>query len=87
MIVKDLGKTDFDELFDCFLKAFENYLVQLPTDRDYFKERWKMAKVDFNLSYGMFEHKRLVGFIINAVDRRDGKLTAFNTGTNTGSTR
>lgn len=79
--VKDLRNIDFDELMDCFLMAFENYLVKMPTDRNYYRERWKNAKVDFKLSYGMFDQEKLVGFIIHAVDNRNGALTAFNTGT------
>lgn len=81
MIVKNLGHTDFDELIECFLIAFENYFVKMPTDKAYYKKRWEVANVDFNLSYGMFENERLVGFIINAIDKRNGKLTAYNTGT------
>lgn len=81
LTVKDLKNIDFDELLDCFLMAFENYFVKMPTDRNYYKERWRIAKVDFKLSYGMFDQEKLVGFIINAVDNRNGALTAFNTGT------
>ena len=79
--VRDLGNIDFDELMDCFLLAFENYFVRMPTDRNYYRERWRIAKVDFKLSYGMFDQEKLVGFIINAVDTRNGALTAYNTGT------
>lgn len=79
--VKDLRNIDFDKLMDCFLMAFENYYVKMPIDRNYYRERWKNAKVDFKLSYGMFDEEKLVGFIIHAVDNRNGSLTAFNTGT------
>lgn len=81
MTVKKLSNTSFDDLLDCFLLAFDNYFVKMPTDPNYYKKRWKAAKVDFNLSYGMFDGEKLVGFIIHAIDNRFGKLTAFNTGT------
>ena len=81
MIVKNLANVPFNELIDCFLRAFENYYVKMPNDLNYYQERWKMAKVDFNFSYGMFDKEKLVGFVIHAVDKRDGILTAFNTGT------
>ena len=81
MKVESLANTPFDALIDCFLMAFENYYVKMPTDPDYYKKRWKAAKVDFGLSYGMFDKGKLVGFIIHAVDTRQGVLTAFNTGT------
>ena len=81
MIVKNLSKIDFNELMICFLKAFENYHVKMPTDYSYYKERWRIANVRFDLSFGMFDNDVLVGFIINAIDKRNNKLVAFNTGT------
>jgi len=81
MVVKNLRDTSFDEIVDCFLLAFKNYFVKMPTNKDYYKQRWKAAKVDFNFSYGMFDNETLVGFMIHAVDERFRKLTAFNTGT------
>lgn len=81
MVVKHLGNTDFEIIMECFLSAFDNYYVKMPTDYSYYKTRWKAAKVNFNLSYGMFDKEKLVGFIINAVDERKGETFAFNTGT------
>ena len=81
MKVTNLSKVSFDEIVDCFLSAFENYYVQVPTDKEYYRQRWDAAKVDFNLSYGMFDNERLIGFLIHAVDKRFDVQTAFNTAT------
>ena len=81
MVVKDLGSTEFDVIMECFLSAFDGYFVKMPTDYDYYRKRWKVAKVRFDLSFGMFDNDRLVGFIIHAIDERDGVRIAFNTGT------
>ncbi|WP_062058291.1 GNAT family N-acetyltransferase [Aquimarina longa] len=81
MEVKNLSAIDFSILMNCFLKAFENYYVKMPTDHEYYKKRWQMANVRLELSYGMFDKDHLVGFIINAIDERNGNLIAFNTGT------
>ena len=81
MKVRHLGYTNFDMIMECFLSAFENYFVQMPTDHNYYKERWKAAGVHYDLSYGMFDGNRLVGFIIHAIDKRQGHLTAYNSGT------
>ena len=81
MTVKNLSTISFNELLDCFLLAFENYFVKMPSDRNYYKERWKAANVDYNLSYGLFDQGKLVGFIIHAIDKRNGIVTAFNTAT------
>ncbi|MEW7292083.1 GNAT family N-acetyltransferase [Aquimarina sp. 2304DJ70-9] len=81
MQVKNLEQIDFSIIMECFLKAFENYFVKMPIEHDYYKKRWKTAGVRLDLSYGMFDGNTLVGFIINAIDERNGKLIAFNTGT------
>lgn len=81
MTVNSLSRISLDELLDCFLVAFENYFVKMPTNKNYYEQRWRAAKVDFNYSYGMFDQGKLVGFIIHAIDKRAGILTAFNTGT------
>lgn len=56
MIVKPLDTISFETLMICFLEAFENYYVQMPTDHEYYKKRWKAAKVRLDLSYGMFDN-------------------------------
>ena len=81
MKISNLSKVSLEELVDCFLLAFENYYVKMPTDKQYYENRWKAAGVNYELSYGMFNGGRLVGFIIHAVDERLGMKTAFNTGT------
>jgi len=81
MKIKSLENISKDELIDCFLLAFENYYVQMPTEKSYYIKRWAAAKVDFSLCYGMFDKDNLVGFIIHAIDNRSGKRIAFNTGT------
>lgn len=81
MTIKSLEYVSFNQLMDCFLKAFENYFVKMPTDHEFYRERWKRAKVRYDLSFGMFHEEKLVGFIINAVDHRNNEFIAFNTGT------
>ena len=81
MQVKPLSTTTFEELMDCFYSSFEGYFVKIPTDNAYFKNRWKAAKVDYDLSFGMFDNDKLVGFIVNAIDCRNGIKIAYNTGT------
>lgn len=81
MKVTHLGHTDFNVIMECFLSSFEGYFVKMPTDYNYYRQRWKAAKVRYDLSYGMFDDDKLVGFIIHAVDERENHLIAFNTGT------
>lgn len=79
--VRKLENIEFEIIIDCFLRSFDNYYVELPTDKNYYEERWERAKVNYTLSYGMFDGEKLVGFIINAIDEQNRVKIAFNTGT------
>ncbi|MEM9076205.1 MAG: GNAT family N-acetyltransferase [Bacteroidota bacterium] len=81
MHIRSLQNIEFNTIIACFLEAFAGYFVQMPTDAAYYRDRWQRAKVDYSLSFGMFDAERLVGFVIHAVDKRNGKLVAYNTGT------
>lgn len=81
MTIKSLEHISFDQIITCFFKAFENYFVPLPNNKELFKARWESSGVDFRYSYGMFEDNQLIAFIIHAIDDRNGHWTAFNTGT------
>lgn len=81
MQVKNLHPSNFDEIIECFLASFEGYFVTMPTDKNFYKERWKAAKLDYHLSYGMYDRSTLVGFILHAVDTRNNEKIAYNTGT------
>lgn len=81
MEVRHLGNTKFEVIMECFLLAFNDYFVKMPTDHKFYQQRWKAAGVRYDLSFGMFNGNKLVGFIINAIDNRQGHLTAYNAGT------
>lgn len=81
MNIKSLQRTSIEELVNCLLVCFEGYPVQMPSDLSYWKKRFIMARVDYDLSYGMFHEGRLVGFIVNGIDQVDEIKIAFNTGT------
>lgn len=81
MHIKNLAATSFEEVMSCFFSAFKGYFVELPRDMEYWKKRFLVARVDWELSFGMFDGENLVGFIINGIDSHNNKLTAFNTGT------
>ena len=81
MRIMNLATTDFSVIIECFLKAFANYYVPMPTDHNYYKKRWAIAGVRYDLSYGVFENDKLIAFMLHAVDEREGVQIAFNTGT------
>ena len=75
MEVRNLAEIAFEDLVICFLKAFKNYFVEMPTDLDYYRNRFTAARVRYDLSYGMFHEGELVGFIVHGIDRRNGLST------------
>ena len=81
MFIKSLKDVKMAALVKCFNLAFSDYFVKMPTTIDFWEERWKAARVDYSLSFGMFDEKEIVGFIINGIDFKENTLTAFNTGT------
>lgn len=81
MTIKNLAHLTLQEIVDCFLAAFDGYFVKMPDDITYWHNRFTAARVDYNLSFGVFDDDKLVAFIINAIDLDKGLKTAYNTGT------
>lgn len=81
MKISNLAALSTADIVECLLSAFSNYFVQLPASVSYWEDRFTAARVDRDLSFGMFDEDKLVGFIINGIDHHNGKLTAFNSGT------
>lgn len=81
MEIRDLSTTDLEEVVFAILMAFEGYFLTMPSDVDYWKNRFQAARVNWFCSFGMFEGETLVGFIINGIDCHGKEKVAFNTGT------
>lgn len=81
MLVKTLNHSTFAQVVDCFLEAFQDYFVPMPTDPEYYRNRWKSSQIEFDLSFGMYDGEKLVGFILHGIDKRGGELVAYNAGT------
>ncbi|MFK8102377.1 MAG: GNAT family N-acetyltransferase [Saprospiraceae bacterium] len=81
MEIRNLQDTKLELIVACLLKAFANYFVKMPASVPYWRQRFKLGRVDFAHSYGVFEEGELVAFIINGIDEYEGLKTAFNTGT------
>lgn len=81
MEIKTLEYTSIETIVSCLSQAFANYFVAMPSDVDFWDNRFKNARFNKALSWGVFDHDHLVGFIINGIDTIGGIKTAFNTGT------
>jgi ribosomal protein S18 acetylase RimI-like enzyme len=81
MEIKNLANTHIEVIVECLAQSFKNYFVKIPNDVHYWTRRYSVARVDYNLSFGVFDNGILVAFIIHGIDFHNGKMTAFNTGT------
>ncbi len=81
MEIKNLQNTPLNKIVACLSESFANYYVPLPTELDYWQQRFEGARVNFELSFGCFDNDELVGFVIHGIDRINGQLVAYNTGT------
>jgi ribosomal protein S18 acetylase RimI-like enzyme len=81
MEIRSLSHTSLDNIIEALQSAFSDYFVPISGDLSYWENRLRIARIDYSLSFGMFDQEKLVGFILNGIDPSDGKLTAFNTGT------
>jgi ribosomal protein S18 acetylase RimI-like enzyme len=81
MEIKNLKDTPLSDIVQALTLSFADYFVQLSSDVAYWEKRFESSRVDYSLSFGMFENGQLVGFIINGIDELNGVKTAYNTGT------
>jgi ribosomal protein S18 acetylase RimI-like enzyme len=81
MEIKNLKDTPIQDIVQAISESFADYFVPLPSEVPYWEQRFKGARVNLELSFGMFDQGKLIGFIINGIDQCNGFKTAFNTGT------
>lgn len=81
MEIKNLKDTSLSDIVQAITTSFADYFVQLSSDVTYWEKRFEAARVDYGLSFGMFENGQLIGFIINGIDKLGNVKTAFNSGT------
>lgn len=79
--IRPLDTVPHEQLVDCFLRSFSDYAVQMPTDPEYYRQRWKEEGIDRSLSFGLFAGDRLEGFLLHAYDVRNGRRCAHNAAT------
>lgn len=63
--LKTLENTDPAVIFSAFEKAFASYFVPFHFIESEHYKRWKLAGVDFSVSYGVFEDQKLCAFILH----------------------
>lgn len=79
--IQKLSSISLDEIVACFLRSFEGYFVELPSETDYWNSRFSTSGVDYGLSFGVFDKGQLVAFVIHCTGEENGQGVVFNTGT------
>lgn len=76
-----LNQFSESEILNTHNDAFSDYEVPMQLSLEVFRYFNRRRGVRYDLSIGAVEGKRLIGFILNAVDFWNGKLTAYDCGT------
>lgn len=77
----ELSNFSASEILDTHNEAFSDYEVPMQISLDSFKYLNLRRGVKYDLSLGAVDGEKLVGFILNAIDMWEGKLTAYDCGT------
>lgn len=77
MQFRSLSNIPIETIVDCFHSAFSDYFVPIHATVDFWQQRWKRARVDYFLSFGVFDKDKLVAFVLHGVE----KEWVFNVGT------
>ncbi|WP_223560307.1 GNAT family N-acetyltransferase [Chryseobacterium lathyri] len=81
MEIRNLKNIATDELLSVFNRSFSDYIVPFHLSLEQLELKIIADKIDMNLSVGTFESGKLVGFILNAEKKENGKHIAYNGGT------
>jgi ribosomal protein S18 acetylase RimI-like enzyme len=76
-----LNEYSESEILEAHNEAFSDYEIPMHISLDSFKYLNLRRGVRYDLSLGAVSEEKLVGFIINAIDTWEGKLTAYDCGT------
>lgn len=80
-MIKDLTSCTHEEIVDCLHDAFSDYALPMKMPYGYWKNRWQMAKLNTDLSYGYFDKDSLKGFILHGIDTWKDETCFYNMAT------
>ena len=76
-----LTNDDCAALYECFLAAFSDYLVDMRISEEQFAERLRRDGVELEFSAGAFVKGEMVGFYMNGLGYWQGLQTVYDAGT------
>jgi ribosomal protein S18 acetylase RimI-like enzyme len=76
-----LRKEDFSVLYPTYLKAFLDYVVNMQFTEEQLMELLVRRGIRYDISVGVFDNEKLIGFNLNGLDSWNGRLTVYDTST------
>ena len=67
-MIKSLTHIAVEDIVDALHDAFSDYAIPIRMPVDYWKDRWLMANIDYDLSFGYFDDDTLAGFVLHGID-------------------
>jgi ribosomal protein S18 acetylase RimI-like enzyme len=77
----NLKNIELKTIYDVFVDAFSDYQIKLDMSFEKFIDMMKRRSVDFTISTGVFDKKKLIGFVLNGKREINNKLIAYDSGT------
>ncbi|MEJ2113072.1 MAG: GNAT family N-acetyltransferase, partial [Flavobacteriaceae bacterium] len=81
MEIRTLAGIDNIKILTVFNESFSDYFVPFRLTEDQLKSKIIADKIDLELSVGVFENGKLIGFILNGFDFINNQNVVYNGGT------
>jgi ribosomal protein S18 acetylase RimI-like enzyme len=79
--IRDLSSISISELVQVFNHAFADYAIPISLTVELMESKIVQEHIQLNLSVGVFDEDKIVGFILSGVLWLDGYLNVYNAGT------
>ncbi|WP_298546512.1 GNAT family N-acetyltransferase [uncultured Aquimarina sp.] len=81
MKINTLRGIDTKDILNVFNESFSDYFIPFQLTEEQLVSKMLADKVNLNLSVGVFEHKKLVAFILHGFDKINNQKIVYNGGT------
>lgn len=78
---RHLNESDFEQLHKTMLAAFSDYVVEYQPTQEILRRMFLIENVRFDLSVGVFDDEKMVGFTLNGSGEWQNKKTVYDAGT------
>lgn len=81
LLIKNLSGVSLNVLCECLNLAFADYVVPLYVSSTSLARKVRRENIQLEWSVGLFDGKRLVGFILHGLGEKEGEKVLYNGGT------